>query len=175
MKLPGVRLETGEATTLLFVDAGVHVLGSRVDRSRQYRWAGGAVFVALAIAALGTVAGHAVSRSLGMWLSTIAIVVAVIAGLFAAAVWVYGLREEHKRGIGYAPPAMRVEDVAWARSRKHGAEITVVLGMTDGSRREFAAAGPRGAQLAEQFGILLGVTEAGVQPPQNSVSRPASS
>lgn len=157
VKLTGVQATTGTSVTLLFVECGVHVLDDAVHRSRVMRVAGGVVFAAIGLAALGMGVGHAVNAGLGAGLSIAALVLAMAAGLAALAALVHAARAERRLRRGDVAPTLAVESVAWAQSAQRRGRVTVTLGLADGGSCEFSAAGVTGTELAHQFGWMLGL------------------
>ncbi|MFB9180729.1 hypothetical protein ACFFX1_21510 [Dactylosporangium sucinum] len=157
VKLSGVRTAADTPVTLLFVEAGVHVIDHSARRGRLLRLAGGAVFAAFAIAALGLGFGHAVNRDLGAALAAAALILAIAAGVTAFVVWLFALQAERTMRRGESAPDIAVDAVRWANSKPEHGRVEVTVGMADGTIHTFHAVGMAGPELARQFGRLLAV------------------
>lgn len=155
VRLPGVRTPTGAPVTLLFAEGGVHVLSTTGRRRLLFRVAGGAVFAAVALAAVGLGVGHGLEPALGANLTAAAVALAAAAGATATAAWMLNIRAERALRRDRTRPDIAVDQVAWARSTQHEGDVRVVVGMTEGDTHEFSAGGFTGVQLARQFGQLL--------------------
>ena len=150
-----MRTSSGAPVTLLFDGSGVHVLHAANWGRRLFRIAGGAVFAAVALAALGLGVGHAVKPLLGTALAVAAPALAAAAGIAAVTAWAQNARLERAHRHDRAEPDIAIDLVAWARSSQHDGRVHVVVGMADGSNHEFIAGGATGMQLAHRFGELL--------------------
>ena len=159
VKVANVRTSAGESVTLVFEDTGVVVLDRSAPQSRLFRLAGLMVFAAVALGFAAVGVGHTVNVRVGLWLAAGAATLVAGSALIAAAAGFVAARTLRQARNGTGSPTLTADAVVWGRSDQQRGRVTVTLGLKDGTSREFSAYGMAGAQMAQQFGTLLGAVE----------------
>lgn len=140
-----------------------------MDRGGLFRIAGGAVFAATGLAAVGLGVSHSINYRVGVLLVAVAGVLIGAAGVLAVVAWRMTVTGDRARRSGAWPPSIAVESVLWAQTAEESGTVTVTVGPVDGGTRDFRASGMAGRQLARSFGQMLA---SAVRPTRPAVRRP---
>ncbi|MFI7068904.1 hypothetical protein [Micromonospora sediminicola] len=150
MKVFPVALDSGETASLHLDDTTVWITPAAARWRRLLRWSAGSVLVGLGLAAIANGLTHAVSPTVGLVSTGVAVALVLAGAAGAAAAGALIWRAERRPA-----DSLSAADVAFARSEADNGRITVTVEHADGVTRTFSATGMAGARTAQLFARML--------------------